>query len=297
MKTIRLFLIPAFILLLTACGTALRPADEGKEGEQEEQTICVSILPLKAIAEAIVGEDYPVAVLVPAGASPETFEPTPKQIIGLNRARLILSVGLLDFEQNLLGKVEHGERIADLSRGIDLIAGSCSHSHAGHRHAHGIDPHIWTSPRELQTMARNAYEAIHALHPDSAKYTANYELLAERLRELDREVADRIRVSGLRYFLIYHPALTYYARAYGIEQLAIEQEGKEPSARRLARLIERGRRDGIRTVLYQSQFPASSVEVIARDLEGRSAAIDPLAEDVIENIGRITDLICSGANN
>ena len=290
MKTIRLLFISAIVLLLTACSGRQRPAEQ-------ERTIYVSILPLKALAEAIVGDDYPIAVLVPAGASPETFEPTPRQFIELNRAELILSVGLLDFEQNLLGKVEHGERIADLSQGIGLIAGSCSHGHAGHRHAHGVDPHIWTSPRELQTMARNAYEAIHALHPDSAKYTANYERLAAQLQELDREVAGRIEASGVHCFLIYHPALTYYARAYGIEQLSIEHEGKEPSARRLARLIERGRREGIRTVLYQSQFPASSVEVIARDIEGRSAAVDPLAEDLMENIGRITGLICGETND
>ncbi len=286
MKVFRILSLLLVVALTTACRGAKPATDDAK-------TIYVSIPPLKAIAEAIVGEDYPIAVLMPAGASPETFEPTPKQFVALNRAQLILNVGQLDFEQSLLRKIECREKAVDLSRGVELIAGSCSHSHADHRHAHGIDPHLWTSPRELQTMARNAYEAIRTVHPDSAKYEENYRKLDDRLKRLDRETEEKLSSHGVRYFLIYHPALTYYARAYGIEQLAIEQEGKEPSARRLAELIDRGRKDGIRQVFYQSQFPASSVEIIARDLGGQAVAIDPLAEDLIENIERMTALICN----
>lgn len=289
MKTKSLLLLFTAALLLAACrGTDRNTTDE--------RTIYVSIAPLKAIAEAITGDDFPIVVLVPAGASPESFEPTPKQFIGLNRARLILNVGLLDFEQNLLQKVEQQEKIVDLSRGIDIIAGCCSHTHAGHRHAHGVDPHVWTSPRALRIMARNAYEAIHAAWPDSTKYTARFERFDERLQALDRAVGEHIARSGVQKFLIYHPALTYYARDYGIEQLAIEHEGKEPSARRLAELIEAGRREGVRNVFYQSQFPASSVEIIARDLGGEAVAIDPLAEDIVNNIEAITARICNLSN-
>ena len=93
------------------------------------------------------------------------------------------------------------------------------------------------------------------------------------------------------YFIIYHPALTYYARDYGIRQEAIEADGKEPSARRLTELIRQARRDGIRRIFYQNQFPASVVEVIARDIDADYVEIDPLREDVIANIDAITDSI------
>lgn len=304
--------------------------------QPEEETLYVSILPLKSIVGGIVGDDFDVRVLVPAGASPETFEPTPRQFVDLNRARLIFNVGLIDFETTLLGKIEARDKVVDLSRGIDLIAGSCSHAHGkvaradephaasmpeeqqtagshaatpgerqlagshaaspapqahGHSHAHGIDPHIWTSPRALQRMAANAYEAIHALWPDSVKYTENHARLQEQLAALDARTAEKIAASGVRYFIVYHPALTYYARDYGLQQVAIEDDGKEPSARALARLIEQARRDGVRRIFYQSQFPASAVEVIARDIEAQSVAIDPLKEDVIANIDSLTDLI------
>ena len=322
-------------LLVCACIGSLCSC--AQPAQPEEETLYVSILPLKSIVGGIVGDDFDVRVLVPAGASPETFEPTPRQFVDLNRARLIFNVGLIDFETTLLGKIEARNKVVDLSRGIDLIAGSCSHAHGkvaradephaaamseeqqtagshaaampgerqlagrhaatpapqahGHSHAHGIDPHIWTSPRALQHMAANAYEAIHALWPDSVKYTENHARLQEQLAALDARTAGKIAASGVRYFIIYHPALTYYARDYGLQQVAIEDDGKEPSARALARLIEQARRDSVRTIFYQSQFPASAVEVIARDIEAQSVAIDPLKEDVIANIDSLTDLI------
>lgn len=333
MHTIQNFLLKILIrtgLCLTLVGCAEAP-------KTDSNTLYVSILPLKSIVGGIVGDDFDVRVLVPAGASPETFEPTPRQFVDLNRARLIFNVGLIDFETTLLGKIEARDKVVDLSRGIDLIAGSCSHAHNkvarahelhaaatpeeqqtagshaaatpgerqlagshaatpapqahGHSHAHGIDPHIWTSPRALQRMAANAYEAIHALWPDSVKYTENHARLQEQLAALDARTAGKIAASGVRYFIIYHPALTYYARDYGLQQVAIEDDGKEPSARALARLIEQARRDSVRTIFYQSQFPASAVEVIARDIEAQSVAIDPLKEDVIANIDSLTDLI------
>lgn len=252
-------------------------------------TLYVSILPLRSVVQAIVGNDFPIEVLVPAGASPETFEPTARQYVALNRAQLVFGTGLLDFEQNLLTKLPDTTKVINLSRGVDVIAGTCSHS--THNHSHGVDPHIWTSPRELQKMAANAYDAIHRLYPDSIKYTTNYQQLISDLQQLDTQVATKIAASGITYFLIYHPALTYYARDYGVQQEAIEVEGKDPTAKRLSALIRQARADGVKRIFYQRQFPASTVETIARDMDAEYIEIDPLREDIIVNINEITDLI------
>ncbi len=282
---------------------ALSLAACAPEPEPERETLCVSILPLRSLVGEIVGDDFRIDVLVPPGASPETFEPTPRQIVALDKARMIFGVGLLDFEVSLLQKIENREKLVILSRGIKLLEGTCAHARHhdtvdggraeedAHNHAHGIDPHIWTSPRELQRMAANAYEAIHAAWPDSTKYTENYRRLSRELQELDRRTAGKIARSGVKAFIIYHPALTYYARDYGIRQEAVETDGKEPSAKRLAELIRMARREGIRQIFYQKQFPASVVETIARDMDARTVAIDPLREEVIANIDSITDLI------
>lgn len=264
----------------------------GHRGTQDErETIFVSVLPLRGIVNGIVGDDFRIEVLVPPGMNPESFEPTPRQMVDLNRSQLVFNVGWIDFEQNMLSKIEDRQKVIDLNRGIEPIAGSCSHVETEKTHRHGVDPHIWTSPRELRTMADNAYQAIHKLYPDSSRYAVNYQQLADKLRMLDESVAKQLMQSEIPYFMIYHPALTYYARAYGISQVAIEQDGKEPSARRLAQLIDQARRDSVRVIFYQSQFPASTVEVIAEDIGAESIQIDPLAEDVVSNISHITDLI------
>ena len=271
------------LLIAILCGgcTSRRPAD----GEP----LYVSILPLRSLVQGIVGDDFDIEVLVPPGASPETFEPTPRQFVGLNKARMVFNVGLIDFETTLLVKIEDQAKVVNLSRGIELIAGTCSHGSHGHTHTHGIDPHVWTSPRALQKMAENAYEAIREAYPDSVKYETNYRLLQQELKALDERTAARIAASDVEYFIIYHPALTYYARDYGLRQIAIEADGKEPSAKQLTQLIRQAREDGVRRILYQ--FPASAVEVSARDIDAEYAEVDPLREDVIANIEEITGII------
>lgn len=278
-----LAVLSATLVLFTAC--------KPKEPAPQE-TIFVSILPLRSLIYDLVGDDFPIEVLVPAGASPETFEPTPRQFAKLDRARFVFNVGLLDFETTLLGKLENRQRIVNLNEGIGLIAGSCSHTSASdgdaHHHAHGIDPHIWLSPKALRRMTANAYEAIRKACPDSAKYERNYRQLDARLAELDRRTALLIDESGVDRFIIYHPALTYYARDYGLQQIAIETDGKEPSARHLARLIQQAKEHRVHKLFYQSQFPVSTVEVIADDIGAETVRIDPLREDVISNIEEIT---------
>ena len=263
MRKLSAYLLAA--LLLAAC-TPEQPAGEN--------TFYVSIPPLRSIVEGIVGDDFKIEVLVPPGASPETFEPTPRQFVELNKAQLIFNVGLIDFETTLLGKVGDQAKVVNLSRGIDLIAGSCSHGHHGHDHghAHGVDPHVWT-------------------YPDSVKYEAGYNRLRSTLKELDIRTAEKIARSGVKYFIVYHPALTYYARDYGLRQVAIEADGKEPSAKQLTAVIRQAREDGVRRIFYQNQFPASTVEIIARDIDAEYVEIDPLDEDAIGAIDAMTDSI------
>ena len=264
-----------------------------------ENRAIVSIAPLKPLVEKILGEDFEVSVLVPQGASPETFEPTPKQLREVETARFVFGTGLLEFEQELLHRIARNEQIINLSHGIELLAGTCSHAHHahtttcehGHHHAHGIDPHIWCSPKALGKMAENTYNAIAREMPDSTKYGKRYTALCIKLLELDEEVTELCRQSPHSTFFIYHPALTYLARDYGLTQVAVEHEGKEPSAKHLSRIIEQARAEGVKHIFYQSEFPASSVEIICQDANATAVEINPLEEDIFENIRHIVTLI------
>ena len=149
------------LLLLVGCSAKPRPA--------ADTTLTVSILPLRQIVSSIVGDDFGIEVLVPAGASPETFEPTARQIAALDRSTLVFSVGLIDFERNLLARIGSPERMVDLSSGIEPIAGDCSHAKTEKQHAHGIDPHIWTSA----TASRPSSPRIRGRISRSASVTAS----------------------------------------------------------------------------------------------------------------------------
>lgn len=258
----------------------------------DKPVMYVSIAPLKAIVGDITGDDFDIRVLVPSGASPESFEPSMRQFVTLNQSQLVFSVGLIEFEKSLVSKIEERSKVVDLSRGVELIEGECSHHHGhGHPHTHGADPHIWSSPSTLKIMAANAFEAIGRLYPDSVKYRTAYEQLDRRIDSLDRRIGEICANARHRYFIIYHPALTYLARDYGLEQISVEHEGKEPGAKRIAEIIERARKDGVTRIFYQSQFPKSVVETIAGDIGAEAVEIDPLAEDTFDNLERITRMI------
>ena len=283
---------------LCGCGST------GRKEANSKPRLYVTIAPLRPLIQGIVGDDFDVEILVPAGASPESFEPTPRQFIALNKSQAVFSVGLIDFERNLVSKIEDQSKVVNLSHGIKLIAGSCSHNHnhnhdhahtadCDHQHhAHGVDPHVWSSPVALYMMSRNAYKAIAAIYPDSAKYRANFDKLSSRLAVLDFSVRARCERARSRSFIIYHPALTYLARDYGLEQISIEHEGKEPTPRRLASLVDQARSGGVKVILNQPQYSPDKLAAIASECGADVVVIDPLADDILAEIAKLTTIIC-----
>ena len=260
------------------------------KSDGDKKTIYVTITPMQAIVEEITEGDFNVEVIVPKGASPETFEPTPKQVTAFSDAEFIFSTGLIDFEQSLVNRISGNAEVVNLSKGIELIAGSCSHGN--HQHKHGVDPHIWTSPRALRTMVVNAHDAIIAHYPDSVKYTTATEQLLKRIDALDSYCATRLEGTGVEAMMIYHPAYTYYARDYGIEQIAIEHDGKEPSLRQTTALIDKAKEHGVRVILRQPQYSEDKVRAIAKDCGAEIITTDPLSEDIFGEIERVTEIIC-----
>jgi zinc transport system substrate-binding protein len=195
----------------------------------------------------------------------------------------------MDFERGLAERIATGaqSKLVDLSRDVPLIEGGCD------SHAHGADPHIWTSPKALKYMAENAFERIAILYPDSMSYRINFVLMCEEFKLLDKMVSEKLESSTARSFLIFHPGLTYYAKDYALRQIAIEHEGKEPSARHLSTIIDEARGEGITKVLYQKEYPKSSVEVVAKELGAEVVEIDILSPEVSANIMNITNIIAS----
>lgn len=270
---------PVVFLICAVCcvGCTRRTAASG------EKRITVSIEPLRYVTERLVGDAYVVHTLVPRGSSPETYEPTPGQMAELSGSELYIACGGLGFEQTWLNRLHanapHTTFISAAS-GIPLLSSEHHHSGKGHADSEAGDPHVWTSPRNMAFMARNICDALCRIDTASvAVYQSNLSQFLSELQGVEECIGRILKGKQSRTFLIYHPALTYFACDYGLKQLAIEADGKEPSASRLQALVDECRETGVQTVFVQKEFDIRHAEVVAREIGARTVEIDPLSYD------------------
>ena len=264
--------------------------------------LVASIVPVGTFVERIAGDRAEVSVLVPPGASPATYEPKPSQMAALSRADAFFAVGV-PFERVWLPRIRSavsGLDVVDLTRGIERVPMAAEHDHdhdhaTGHDHDHdndhdnrGLDPHIWLAPPLVLTMADTILDALIRLDPDGeAVYRANHAAFAADVRALDQELrATLAHPEGHGRFMVYHPSWGYFARAYGLTQLPVELEGKDPGPRELARLIDEARDAGISVVFVSPQFSERAAREIAASIDGSVAVADPLAADWAANLRR-----------
>ncbi len=298
------------------CGAlAGEPADDPFE-------VFVSIPPQAYLVERLGGQHVTVHVLVQPGQEPHTFEPTPRQVMALGRAKLFLAVGL-PFETRLLAKIRSAQQkltVVDTTEGITKRKMASSHrptptqpsAHAprakGHRDGHeaheqhgnhrpaadavGDDPHVWLSPPLLLTMARNVARALQQTDPGhTAVYEQNLAALAKDIETTHRQVGEVLAPYKGQSFYVFHPAFGYFGDAYGLRQEAVEIGGKSPTPRQLARLVAKARADKVRIIFVQPQFDAKSAEAVAKAIGGAVVAMDPLARDVLSNFSRMATKI------
>ncbi len=254
----------------------------------ETVKVSVGIPPLAYLVERIGGDRVSVEVLLLSGQDPHTFEPTPRQIMGPTGADVYFSVGL-PFEERLASKIRGSGSslvIVDTS-GHEPEIGHTSDSASTHEHE---DPHIWLAPSHLAKQAAAIFDVLVSLDPEhSGTYERNFEELRTDIDRID----DRIRQLLDRYqgreFLVYHSALGYFAREYGLIEVAIEAEGKSPGAKALTAIIERAKSEGIKAVFVQPQFDDSTARVIAEAIGAAVMQIDPLERDVLSNLLSIAE--------
>ncbi len=261
----------------------------------EKISVFVSILPQKYFVQRVGGDRVSVSVMVGPGESPATYEPGPRQMAALSRARLYFRIGV-PFEEQWMARIRAanpGMSVLDGREGIRLRqmepAGG---GHAGHAGKGRPDPHIWLSPPLVEVMAAHLRDRLVALDPaHAAEYRQNYRAFAADLDRLDRYIRGRLAGLRNRAFMVFHPSWGYFADRYHLRQIPVESEGKTPGARTLARLTEQARRLGVRVIFVQPQFSRAQVETLAHSVGARVETIDSLAEDYLANLRRVADLI------
>lgn len=276
------------------------------EVEPSRMTVFVSILPQSYFLERIGGDRVRVEVLVGEGQSPHAYEPTPKQMARLSEARALFLIGV-GFERGLTKKIGRSHRnllLVETQKGVPTrtLAGH-DHGEDGHSHGHRRagrgaathDPHIWMSPRLAKIVARNIHDALCRLDPaHSQQYALNLKAFQDDLDRVDARIARSLAPLQGRKMYVFHPAFGYFADAYGLIQVPIEIEGKEPGARQLADLIDRARADGVRVIFVQPQFSSKSAAVVATSIGGAVVPINPLSREYLANLETIASAVEQG---
>jgi len=260
-------------LLVSACRTGGEAVDK--------PVISVSIIPQQYFIEQLAGGLAEVNVMIPPGASPATYEPTVSQLGKLNRSAVYMRIGYVGFEQSWMEKitsVNPGMKIVDLSEGVEIIGEEAGDGGDHHGPAHyGTDPHIWMSTINARIIARNIHKELLLLFPGEKEYLqARFDLFSHSLDSLHLAIGSRLEGIENRTFMIYHPALTYYARDYALEQLSLEIEGKSPSPMHLKEMTDLARVNHISKILIQSQFDRKNAEILARETGSEIIQFDPL---------------------
>jgi len=259
----------------------------------QEKRVSVTIEPQRYFAEKIAGDLFEIRTVVPVGQSPETYDPAPHEMVSIAESKAYFQIGKIGFEQAWMQTIKENNPdvlFFDLSKGVKWLDESvdCSHNHDnemddGHEHAHhhhhhgGVDPHIWNSTDAAKIIAMNTLNALVQLDPvNEDVYHENYEKLIEEIEETEKLMHEKLDTLTSRTFIIYHPALTYFADEFKLNQFAIEEEGKEPSAASMKKLVDTAKDANIRVVFVQQEFDRKHAEQLAKEIGARIVSINPL---------------------
>lgn len=253
--------------------------------------VVVSIAPEQTFLKAIGGDKVNVSLMVQRGSSPHTYEPKPSQMKDISKADVYFSIGV-EFEEAWLPKFQNQNKtmkIINLGDGITKIAINQNTKHQKHtdNHKHGkLDPHIWTSITNNKIIAKNIYNNLIALDKTNEKYyKANYDALMTTLSNTDQSIKNILKDTKPKSkFMVFHPAWGYFAKDYGLEQLAIEADGKNPTPKQIAFLIGEAKEEKVKAVFTAPEFSDEVASQIAKEVGIPVLKVSPLNPKVCENL-------------
>lgn len=256
----------------------------------------VSISPQKYLVDRLGGELVHSHVLVGQGQSPHMFHPSSKQILQLSRAKLFFTIDM-EFEHILVKKLKESMSSLQLVNSVRSITKipMQDHHHGDDQEHAAMDPHVWLSPKNLIVMADNMTEALIVADPQNAQsYEKNLQILTLELETLDKEIGDMLEPFAGKSFYVFHPSFGYFAHSYHLIQEAVEVAGKSPTPKQLSSLIRKAKEEHVKVIFVQEQFDPRSCVAVARAINGEVVALNPLAEDVVENLQTMASKIRTG---
>jgi zinc transport system substrate-binding protein len=279
--------------LLLICGLILSIAScKNSDKPDLKKTISVSILPQVYFVESIAGPNYKINVMIPPGASPETYEAGFRQLNELSTSDLYLKIGHLSFEDvwmKTLIELNPKMKVFDVSMGIELIEDSHEHIHNQHSEKEILyDPHIWMSVVNAELIAQNSLKALLQVYPeDSVLFHKNFLQLKKDIDKVKNTWFDKKKLLEGKAFIIYHPALSYLANEMDMEQISLEYEGKEPPPSHIQNIIREAETKDIKSIFIQKQFNPDNAKSLAKEINAEIIIIDPLSSNWKEEMMNI----------
>jgi zinc transport system substrate-binding protein len=312
-------ILPLFVLLTvglslfaSGCTGPGGPQVNESTGKKVETTgtgetiiVAVSLLPQAEFVEKVGGDKVKTIVIIPPGADPHTYEPSPRELGEVSEARMYVTVGVdMPFEKMWIDRfdsINSGTLIVNSSKGIKIKALAHDHQegeedeHAGEQKADRVetqlDPHIWTSPANVKIMVEDVYEGLAKIDPGNKTYYAqNRDAYLKELDALDARIREKLEGKKERNFMVYHPSWGYFAADYNLTMIPVEIEGKEPSAQDLAKLVDLAKKKNVKVIFVQPQFNAGSAQAVAEEIGGEVVPVDPLAKDYVTNMDKVSDI-------
>ncbi len=289
MKGLLLSVLVVSTLLLSGCVSNAVESDSNGN-----LNVVVSILPQKHFVEAVGGGLVNVNELIPPGSSPATYEPNPSDLVLVEEADVYFRVGYVPFEKS------HVDELAALNPDMLVVDTSVSvelRYFGGESDERRVDPHLWLSPTRVKKQVDVIAETLSEEDPENAGvYQSNAEAFKEELDELHFEIQAEFAELKSDTLMVFHPAWGYFAEDYGLEQVAIEQSGKEPTAEELQELIDLAREENVKVIFVQTQFNQEIAESIAEEVGAVVVSINPLAEDYVNNLRSVATAISENLN-
>ncbi len=247
--------------------------------------VAVSIAPQEFFVQKIAGDKADILTLVKSGSSPATYSLKPSQLKALTKSKLYFTIGVA-FEKNWLYKfkdINPKLKFIDTTKGIKKLQME-EHNHDGHKHE-SLDPHIWLDPNLVKSQIRIISQSFMRADPKNEKfYFENANRFIKELEEIDKKIKEILKDVKQKKFIIFHPSFGYFAKAYGLKQIAIEKEGKEPSVRYIKKVVDFAKKEGIKTIFVAPQFSKKSAKQIAKLIDADVKTIDPLSKNWSKNI-------------
>jgi zinc transport system substrate-binding protein len=274
----------AIISVLIAVLAIVAISRAPKAETTEKIGVVVTILPQLEFVESVGGEKVTVTVMVPPGQDPHTYAPTLNQLVAVKQAKLYIEVGSgVEFELAHMDSIVDANRnmlVVDCSKGIELIED---------------DPHIWLSPRNAEIMVQNICDGLIQVDPqDREYYIQNENEYLAKLDKLDTDISGNLTGITNRWFIVFHPAWGYFAADYNLTQVAIGIEGKTPSPKDIANVVQDAKEHNITMIFASPEFDVKSAQTIAEAIGGSVTLIDPLARDYIDNMYQVLDELVQG---